>query len=149
MVISPLGSRDDVLVKIMYEAGNAFFESDLAAVDKMRDAGKYTTGDHYARAVLREETATVVSASRSALEAGLVYDPVYDAIVRKFLRPDPSSAGHFSWKKGKSVNDAIKAVLPRVLDRAMTTDAGGNRVLAREAYARDWQVWSARHQRSK
>jgi hypothetical protein len=140
IVIDPSVTRAQAVVRVMYEAGNAFWEDDFAAIKKALRQGKYPTGEAYARAVIDEEAGTAVNASKEALEAGLTYSTRIDAIVKAGTQPDPADPNALTWKKGVTVGSVVKKVGQMLWDSATTVDSSGATVLARDHYAQQWRA---------
>jgi hypothetical protein len=127
-------TRQQQLVRVMYESGNAINQDLFEEVRRDRAAGKFSTGEQYARAVLNAESVTAVYASMKAVEAGLVYSTHLDGVVRKATQPDAN--GELQWRDPRARADVFAEAERYVWSNAKTTDESGKDIPAREYYAR-------------
>jgi hypothetical protein len=127
-------TRQQQLVRVMYESGNAINQDLFDIVRREREAGKFTTGEQYARAILNVESITAVYASIKAVEAGLVYSTHLDPLVRAATRPNAN--GELTWRNQREQDKVFAEAERYVWSNAKTTDESGTDIPARDYYAR-------------
>jgi hypothetical protein len=134
--IDPVGmTREQLLVRVMYESGNAVQNDEFLKVRADRSGVKSAAA--YADRIIEAESLPVVWASMKALEAGLQYDRRLDAFVRAATKPDPAVPGGLTWKSDKHFNEVL-AVATKAAGEATAMNKEGKTVPVHEIYESQW-----------